>query len=407
MKLIFCSLLFFGFFACGSKDHPIVFGSKPVANLNLTEEELYDKVLGSLVGSALGDAMGAPTEMWSRANIKSEYGYVTNLDSMIREASAEGPWKWNLPAGGTTDDTRWKELTYNYLIKQNTKTLTAKGFAEAILSRYQNAIDQYSKIKSFDPEPYEDNTLKVAWLQEWAKVAKPYVENDIVKFNKNLNKFYGGEMVCAGLLIAPAIGAFYPGDPEAAYNNMYEIGIYDIGYARDISALAAALTAAGMPKNANSNDLLATARSLDPEGFFKSRLVGRTAFRIVQEAKNISKIAKQDSIDILEAAFHLLDKHQQDMPFHAGEIYLQVMTAMIFTDFDFQKTMEFLVNYGRDNDTTSAIAGGILGALHGYKNLPSDKSKIIDVNKNQLHINLESLAQELTKKIISLSHLKK
>ncbi len=35
---------------------------------------LYDRVLGSLVGSAIGDAMGAPTEMWSRDQIQAEYG---------------------------------------------------------------------------------------------------------------------------------------------------------------------------------------------------------------------------------------------------------------------------------------------------------------------------------------------
>ena len=36
-------------------------------------------VLGSLVGSAIGDAMGAPTEMWSRDQIQAEYGFVSDL----------------------------------------------------------------------------------------------------------------------------------------------------------------------------------------------------------------------------------------------------------------------------------------------------------------------------------------
>ena len=388
--------------ACKSKPVKVIFTDNNVYHSDLNEKELYDKVLGSLVGSAIGDAMGAPTEMWGRNDIEAEYGFIDGLDSMIREPSPEGTWKMNLPAGGTTDDTRWKELTYSYLMHQTSETLNAKAFAAHILNRYKNAIDQYGKIKSFEPDPFEENTLKVAWLQEWAKVAKPYAEGNLEQFQNNLNKFYGGEMVCAGLLFAPAIGAFYPGDPVSAYTNAYAISIYDIGYARDITGLASALTAAGMKKNATKQDLLETARSLDPESFFKSRLVGRTAYRIFQEAKYIVRKSKSDTINPLKTAFKMLDDHQQDMPFHAGEIYLQVMTAMIFADFDFQKTMEFLVNYGRDNDTTSAIAGGITGALCGFERLPGTKMKVMEVTKKELNIDLENLAQQMTKKIIEL-----
>ena len=111
-------------------------------------------------------------------------------------------------------------------MNQPSQSINAKDFAAHILSRYRNAIDQYGKIKSFEPDPYEENTLKVAWLQEWAKVAKPYVEGNLDQFQSNLNKFYGGEMVCAGLLFAPAIGAFYPGDPVSAYTNAYACLLY-------------------------------------------------------------------------------------------------------------------------------------------------------------------------------------
>ena len=142
--------------------------------LKLTKTQLDDKVLGMLVGSAIGDAMGAPTEMWSRGAIKLEYGHVIDIDSMVREVSPEGTWVTNLPAGGTTDDTRWKKLAFEYLSNQDSKKLDARSFSQNILKNYQNAIDNYQKINSFDPEPFEQNTLKVAWLQEWAKVAREF-----------------------------------------------------------------------------------------------------------------------------------------------------------------------------------------------------------------------------------------
>jgi ADP-ribosylglycohydrolase len=387
-------------FSCNETSKKIEIQANKKHDLGLTKPQLDDKVLGMLVGSAIGDAMGAPTEMWSREWIKLEYGHVVDVDSMVREVSPEGTWVTNLPAGGTTDDTRWKKLTFEYLTNQKSKELDARSFCQKILKNYQEAIDGYKKIESFDPEPFEENTLKVAWLQEWAKVAKPFVDNNEVAFHDAMSKFYGGEMVCAGLLYAPALGAFYPEQPELAYTNTHKISIFDIGYARDISAVVAAMTAASMAAKPSKESVLATLR-IDPKDYFKSRLVGRSSYKLYRSALYIVDLAKKSKTPI-ETAYAELDKLNQDMPFHAGEIYLQVLTAMLFADFDYPKTMEFLVNYGRDNDTTSAIAGGILGAYHGFEKLPADKNRVIEVCKQKLDLDLKALAQQLSDKIWEL-----
>lgn len=375
----------------------------------LTEAELYDKVLGMLVGSAIGDAMGAPTEMWSRESIQLEYGFVDGLDSMVREVSPEGTWKPNLPAGGTTDDTRWKVLTANYLLSQKRGILDPKDFAEHILKTYEDGLKRFKTIESTDPEPYEAAVLEMNWLSEWAKVSQPYLDNNLTGYADSLSKFYGGEMVCAGLLYAPALGVFFPGNPELAYQEGYKLSIFDLGYARDLSALAVGMTAAGMKPNATKEDLLAVLR-IDSEGFFQSRLVGRTSYKLLRDALLITSDAKKlDSLSAfmkaespaLKYAFSQLDQKQQDMPFHAGEIYLQTLVAMIYTDFDFSNTLTFLVNYGRDNDTTAALAGGILGAWYGFEKLPeSERRKVLKVNREDLGIDLEEIAKKLTSHIL-------
>ncbi len=385
------------------------FDDTEVPELGMTEKELYDKILGNLVGSAIGDAMGAPTEMWSRENIQLEYGFVHGLDSMIREVSPEGIWIANLPAGGTTDDTRWKMLTGTYLLSQNQTELNSKDFAKHILKTYEGYVDEYSKIEGIDPEPFEAISLKMGWLQEWAKVSQPFIDENLIAYSDSLNKFYGGEMVCAGLLYAPTIGAFFPGNPEKAYQEAYKLSIYDLGYARDLTGLAAAMTAAGMKPGATTEDLLAALR-LDPQGYFESRLVGRTAYKLLKDALNITaQSSKQDSLGnrllpeslALRYAFAQLDLKQQDMPFHAGEIYLETITAMIYADFDFMGTLIFLINYGRDNDTTAAVAGGILGAFYGFENLPkAEREKVLKVNREMLGTDLEKMASELTTHMI-------
>ncbi len=380
-----------------SKDIPTEYG--------LTEAELYDKVLGMLVGSAIGDAMGAPTEMWSRDAIQLEYGFVEDLDSMVREASPEGIWKANLPAGGTTDDTRWKNLAVDYLISQNPESLDSKAFASHLLKTYRGSLDKLKKTEGTDVEPFENALQEANWLSEWAKVASPYIDTNLGGYADSLSKFYGGEMVCAGLLYAPTIGSFYPGNPTKAYQEAYKLSIFDLGYARDLTALAAAMTAAGMSPKASLDSLLATLR-LDPAGYFQSRLVGRTSHKLLKDALTIVRDAKKlDSLPsrlslgnpALVYVYNELDRRQQDMPFHAGEIYQQALTAMLFTDFDFMGTLTFLTNYGRDNDTTASLAGGILGAWYGYAKLPvSEREKVIRVTRDELGIDLEKQAQRLS-----------
>ena len=376
----------------------------------LTESELYDKILGMLVGSAIGDAMGAPTEMWTRDDISAKYGFVDKLDTMVREVSPEGIWVPDLPSGGTTDDTRWKVLTSRFLLTQSSSKLDAKDFAKHILSQYEIYTEEFEAIKDTLPKSFESVTLKLGWLQEWAKVSVPFMENNLVGYADSLGKFYGGEMVCAGLLYAPSLGSYFPGDPEYAYRQAYTLSIYDIGYAKDLTAQAAAMTAAGMKKGATPDSLLAALKK-DPSNYSKSRLVGRTANGILENALLISSESKKlDSLSTgltaespaLIVAFQGLDQRLQDMPFHAGEIWLQTLTAMIYADFDFMGSLIFLVNYGRDNDTTAAVAGGILGAYYGFEQLPDrEKYQVLEVNKSQLGIDLEHVAQELTAHMLS------
>ena len=405
-RILFCAFFFLGI-ACTKKSSPdkIAFSDEIVLGMDLTEKELYNKVLGMIVGSAIGDAMGAPTEMWSRAQINEEYGFVKDLDSMFREASPEGIWIPDLPAGGTTDDTRWKILTTDYLLTQSQESLEAKDFAKHILDQYNSFSEELQFIDSTDIASQEAIQLKMLWLQEWAKVSAPFISNNLPAYADSLGKFYGGEMVCAGLLYASAIGSFFPGNPEKAYQEAYKLSIYDLGYAKDLTAIAAAMTAAGMTRGANV-DSIKKALKIDPQNYFESRLVGRSAdvwikeaMRITEEAENLDSLPRglNANDSALLFAFSQLDSKQQDMPFHAGEIFLQTLTAMMYTDFDFIGTLIFLTNYGRDNDTTAALAGGILGAWYGFENIPlKERNQVLEVGKNILGQDLELKAKEFT-----------
>ena len=91
-------------------------------------------------------------------------------------------------------------------------------------------------------------------------------------------------MVCAGILYAPLLGIIYPDAPQNAYRTGYDLALFDLGYARDITGLTAALVAAAMADDATPSSILRTLRDIDPEHYFASRLVGRSSYRIYREA---------------------------------------------------------------------------------------------------------------------------
>jgi hypothetical protein len=395
----------------------------------LSERVLYDKVLGSLVGSAIGDAMGAPTEMWSRGDISDEYGHVNRLDLVLREPSPEGPWNYNLPPGAGTDDTRWKELTVRYLLAEHDESRggplqpSARRFADFISDSYRGSVEDLRATTGMEPEPLEDAMRRLTWLQEWARVTRAYAADDLDGYRNALSRFYGGEMSCAGMLYAPALGAAYPGRPERAYAAAYDLALFDQGYARDITGLTAAFTAAAFDPAADSLLFRRVMQETDPAGFFRSRLLGRVAYQQYRQARGIVREANRLSVEDVRnmklrlppgypydsltygrttRTYQLLAEARQDVPFHAGEVHLINLTAMLFADYQFGPAMEFIVNYGRDNDTVAAVTGAILGALHGFNALPeANREMVLRVNREVLDIDLEARARALTEAILS------
>lgn len=388
-----------------------------------SKEAAYDRIAGMLIGSAIGDAMGAPTEMWGREQIQARYGFVTGLDSMVREPSPEGTWRLNLPAGGSTDDTRWKVLAMEFLIEYLPKTKNPEpagmAFAKHILDTYDQTLKRLRQTQGSELDAYQAAIREAEWLVEWEKVARPYVANDHAGYLSALHRFYGGEPVCGGILFSPAVGVCFPGEPEKAYRLVYDMNIFDLGNGRDLAALVAAMTAEAAAGKTPEQQL-AVFRSVDPEGFFKSRLVGRTAYAVLADAQYLALKARKTidpgttsifpfMVPGSDSAFEKtctgifpdLDIYNERLPFHPVEITRIGLTGMLIGGFDFMRSLQFIINFGRDNDTVAAWVGGQLGAGAGYKGLPEDLCKKVEkVSKEQLLFDLKEVSSRLAEVVI-------
>ena len=97
-----------------------------------------------------------------------------------------------------------------------------------------------------------------------------------------------------------------------------------------------------------------------------------------------------------EEVYQFLERNQRQIAFHAGEIWQILITALTFGEGDFPATIEFIVNYGRDNDTVAAVAGFILGASVGFNGLPEDqRATVLRVSKEEVGIDLEAMAEAI------------
>ena len=387
--------------------------------LQLADSVYYDKVLGALVGSAIGDAMGASTEMWHRKDIQLSYGYINGLTPAVREQSPEGTWEHNLLSGATTDDTRWKSLMVHYF-KANNNTISPDNFAQYIIEYYTSLTKALAnKDIQTSTDALDTKIEKIDWIKEWARVSMAY-KKDNNAYLQALNRFYGGEMSCAGQLYTPMIGLISK-SPLEAYQKAYDLSLFDIGYAKDISALVSTMTHMAF-RTEDLDSIMNASKFIDPIGYADSRLVGRIPTVILDGTqKNVRRINQLVLIDSLflkdslifkipkgfigskkdwvrqEMLYQILEKDKRGIALHSAEIWQILVTGLEFGKGDFVKTMQFIINYGRDNDTVAAVAGMILGAKLGYKALPKElREKVLKVNKGNLGIDLETLAKEMT-----------
>ena len=90
------------------------------------------------------------------------------------------------------------------------------------------------------------------------------------------------------------------------------------------------------------------------------------------------------------------EEDQEAIPFHAGEIWQILIAGLEYGQGDFMKTLAFIVNYGRDNDTVAAVAGIVVGAQVGFDGLPEkEREQVLQASREVIGIDLEMLAREV------------
>lgn len=317
--------------------------------------ELYDRILGSLYTAAMGDALGAPTETMSAAEIGHYYGgRVTFFVD-----GAVNPAFHNARVGEISDDTSQLYEMARAVIASG-GSFTEEDAAQALL----NWADRYPRYYPVCAGPTTRNVI------DELRSGKKAVE---VGKSRGIGMPERGCSNGAAMHVAPA-GLIHPGDPAGALETAITMTRVShgtqIGYA-SACAVACAVAQALSPER-DVYQVVRAALYGAKEGERRGMLEGTSA----PGASVYSRIHKAIGIvydcETMEEAERRLDERLGGDSSAAAPAVAIAVGLFAAADGDPIKTIVSAANVGGDTDTIGCIAGAIAGAYAGYTALPEN-----------------------------------
>ncbi|WP_181180490.1 ADP-ribosylglycohydrolase family protein [Mesorhizobium sp. B2-4-6] len=302
-----------------------------------------DRAMGALIGGALGDALGMPTQLLSPARVAELYGHVENFVA----PAADHPVSKGLPAGAITDDTEQALLLGRILVESGERF---------------------------------DHARWVSALLDWERDVKargsydllgPSTKRAIDAINSGVpaeEAGRSGDTNGAAMRIAP-VGIMMPPEPldalvakvaqtcRATHNTSIAIA--------SAAAVAAAVSlgVSGGDWRAASGHAAAAARLGAALGHWVTG--GDIAARIVWAQSLVRGKAEKEAIKLIVDLVGTGVASQESVP--AAFAVLEVAQG------DAWRAAVIAANLGGDTDTIGAIAAGMAGACAGLSRLPQDR----------------------------------
>lgn len=345
----------------------------------MTTRLLQDKCRGSLIGGAIGDALGYAVEFLSLNMIREKYG-------------REGIMDYELDHDGVaefSDDTQMSLFTAEGLLNAfaDGKTLS-KDIIPYIATAYENWYYTQSRPALKMSKSWLTH-VKALWADRAPGMTCMSALQTLTLANGTpvINNSKG----CGGVMRVAPVGIFSAAHPQII--DIEHAG-YLAGYAAEITHKHPLSTYASIALAMIVADCIAHDR-IDRDRFrfividhvfkllnlyFKNDALLRELQLLTQKALDLAVSDRTDT-----DAIHILGEG-----WVAEEtLAIAVFSAMRYIN-DFGKCIVCSVNHDGDSDSTGAVAGNIIGAVLGYGAIP-EKYK----DRLELHDMLLSVADDL------------
>ncbi|GHJ95551.1 hypothetical protein SNE510_50700 [Streptomyces sp. NE5-10] len=332
---------------------------------------LDDRITGSLLGAAVGDALGGPVEGYTPEQIAERHGG--------RVTGVVGPWNgdsWRTARpiapyhkgdGHVTDDT----LMTHALIR--------------VYEKVRDHLDAYAVADHLVPELMGSPV----WIPELEAEALPLQRIFLAEKWLVARLHYGhhdpreagaGNIVnCGAAMYMAPVGLVNAADPHGAYAEALDIaGAHQSSYGREAAGVFAAAVAAACVPGATPRTVVDTALALAKDGT-------RAAIEAVAEVADRHRDFESALVPLRKAVAPYdsvgpdyrnpgLDARRPSR-LHSIEELPIALGMLLVGEGDYRRTVLGAVNYGRDCDSIATMAGAVAGALHGEAAVPAEWAK--------------------------------
>jgi ADP-ribosylglycohydrolase len=331
---------------------------------------LHSRIRGCLLGGAVGDALGAPVEFLSLAEIRARYGPdgITDFDEAYGTI------------GAVTDDTQMTLFTAEGLLRAMVRQ-RERGIAHApsvvhhAYLRWLHTQGEASQHALFDPRRFDGWLIREERL--FARRAPGLTcisalegrEQGRTDAPLNDSKGCGGVMRVApvGLLAAPD-RAFDLGCEVAAVTHGHPSGY--------LAAGALALIIANVVRGSSLGQAVEMARSE-----LSRRPDSEECIEAIRQARLLAErgVGSPEKLETLGGGWVAEEA-----------LAISVYCGLVSTD-SFERGIILSANHSGDTDSTAAITGNILGAVLGEEAIPErwrDQVELAEVvlsTANDLH----------------------
>jgi len=348
-------------------------------------DELKDRVLGCMVGGAVGDALGYPVEFW-------------NYDTILNEYGRNGITRYKLGRNGKaliSDDTQMTLFTAAGLLIGMTR-----GYMRGIMGRLDTYCEKtygdWLKTQTLTCRPEDEPCY--SWLMDvrelYSRRAPGNTCLEAIRSLMDHEAASNNSCGCGGVMRTA---------PVALICHVHRYADGNVSYADMVAAETARIThkhPLGFLPSAVLNHLLTDILAGEVVGRDRLAHAARQAIDVLPEitseedkSKTYLELWPKYVKRMQDIVMKAIDMAQSDIPDESairqiGEgwtghesLAIALYSAIKHAD-NFEDAVVSAVNHSGDSDSSGAICGNILGCLLGRSRIPeyyTDKLELIDV----------------------------
>lgn len=328
-----------------------------------------DRIRGCIVGGAAGDALGYPVEFDRFREIKKEYG-----DAGITKYTVD----FKTGTAVISDDTQMTLFTADGILSAMDAGITAPA-SRKLYPYVHTAYCDWYKTQGCTPVNRPVKDLPVSELADYPDLnvrrapGITCMKALSTSKKRDLYKPINDSKGCGGIMRVAPVGLLYP---DATLEQVVEMAaeISAITHGHVLGCFPSGIFAAIVHQAVYSEETRSLAEMIRKATDAARNLYGKSIYwddleALIDKAISFTENDRSDAANLKELGGGWV----------AEEALADALYCALKYENDFSAGIIAAVNHDGDSDSTGAITGNILGALHGYDAIDSKWTRLLEM----------------------------